>query len=348
MNTQLQARYSAYGKSDVLVVKSDAPIPKIAKDEVLIKVMFSAINPVDVKLRRGYITSWPHIDVAEGHVPGWDVSGIITEVGSEVKDLKVDDAVWSYSRPAFDMANEHPESKNEIIGADGTAAQYIAVKGWKVAKKPKNYSFAQAAATPLAALTALQGLKNQLEVKSGQTLLVLNASGGVGSWVVILAKSYGLTVVGTCSNKNEEYVYSLGADKVIDYTKGSVSEQVAAWTSETKNEIDVVYDAVGGDNTAEGVKALRNGGKIVSIANGSALKDLLAAKSGGKSGCTGSGFLVQPSKTNLNELATLVDTSNVPVIHVTEMSLTEIAKAHDLVESHRVRGKVVLKCNETQ
>jgi NADPH:quinone reductase-like Zn-dependent oxidoreductase len=155
----LAAHYDAYGESSVLVVdRSTIAKPSCGDHDVLISVHATAINPVDCKLRAGSITAWPSSFPC---VPGWDVSGIVAEVGSKCTRFAVGDAVYAYTRPAWDMepSDDKPGfTKEEKIDAHGTAAEFLAVKEWKVAAKPAALSFTQAACIPLVGLTAWQGL----------------------------------------------------------------------------------------------------------------------------------------------------------------------------------------------
>ena len=299
----------------------------------------AGVNPVAWKLRKGFIKAWPQ---AFPIIPGWDAAGVVEAVGPSCTRVKVGDEVFAYTRPAWDMGEAHPESAGEKIGG-GCCAEYVAVKEWKVAKKPATATFAQAGAIPLAGLTAWQALFTHGGVAEGQTLLILNASGGVGSFAVQFAKAKGVaTVIGVCSGGKAAYVTSLGADHVVDYTNkdaGSVAEQARACAGE--GGIDACFDAVGGDNTLEGLKALKEGGVCVSIANWGVAK--LAEEATYTKGLKGISFLVQPNREELDAIAALVDAGKVRIPELTEMPLDECAAAHTLSESHRVKGKLVLR-----
>uniref|UniRef100_A0A7S1C622 Enoyl reductase (ER) domain-containing protein n=1 Tax=Bicosoecida sp. CB-2014 TaxID=1486930 RepID=A0A7S1C622_9STRA len=235
------------------------------------------------------------------------------------------------------MVEEHPEEADKKIDATtGGYAEYAVVSGWKVAKKPASLSFADAGGVPLAGLTAWQGLFDYGNAVAGQTVLVLAASGGVGGYAVQFAKAKGLTVIGTCSERNVDYVKSLGADRVVDY---NVEGGVAAALEGTV--IDLVYDAVGGDNTVQGIKALKKGGRIVSIAN-YGLGDLIAAEPAERE-ITGTGFLVRPSRAQLEEIAALFDAGAVKPLHATVLPLEKAAEAYATLLSGRARGKIVLE-----
>lgn len=325
--------YEDYGPSDVIKV-GEQPLKALGPNDVLIEVKASGVNPVDFKLRLGYIKAWP---CEMPTVIGWDAAGVVKAVGSDTTRIKVDDEVYSYTRPAWDCKEDHPESAEEKINNQtGSTADYIVVPEWKVAKKPSSQTMAVAAGVPLAGLTAWQGLFDHGKLAAGQTVLILNASGGVGGFAVQFAKAKGATVVGTCSAGKAEYVTSLGADHVVDYNaEGGIAANVA----KLGLTIDVVYDAIGGDNTEQGVKALKDGGIIVTIANGGALGGLVEAEGRGQ---IGAGFLVKPDAAQLAEIAELFDAGTVKAPAMTEMPFTDAAKAHDAVATGKTHGKVVL------
>jgi NADPH:quinone reductase-like Zn-dependent oxidoreductase len=319
--------YEEYGHADKLQYKT-YPIPVPQDNEVLIKVHAAGINPVDWKIREGYLRqAMPHkLPI----IPGWDVSGTISAVGANCTRFKVGDEVYSYARPAPEVQDD---SKDEQVTDNGCCAEYVAVKEWKVSSKPKTLSFEAAAGVPLAALTAWQGIFDKGGLKSGQTLLVLGAAGGVGSFAVQFAKEKGAIVIGTCSTKNVDTVKGLGADFVIDYSKGNVVEQVHA----VSPVIDVVFDCVGGSSTKDGVAAVKNDGVVVSIAEWGVGKLCQDAGKG-----TGIAFMVCPSHTQLDEIRELIDAGKVKLAGLETLPLAECAKAHEVSQSGRTVGKLVL------
>lgn len=285
------------------------------------------LNPVDYKLRNNWIPAWPQ---ALPIITGWDVAGVVVEVGSEVQKFQVGDEVYSYNRPAFDDPLHAPNEP--VIGVDGCCAEYVKVAEWKVALKPKSINFAEASGIPLACLTSYQAIFEHGNLQPGQNLLVLNASGGTGSFAVQLAVNHGCNVVGTCSSRNKEFVESLGA-KVIDYTSGNVVEQLKEIFP---NGADVVYDCIGGDQTQIGIDCLSESGIIVSIAHFTVQEVAAAA---GKNGVA---FLVRVSGDQLAEIAKQVDDGKLKVARVTEFPLSRAIEAFEVLETHRVTGKVVL------
>jgi NADPH:quinone reductase-like Zn-dependent oxidoreductase len=285
------------------------------------------LNPVDYKIRNHWIPDWPQ---ALPIITGWDVAGVVVEIGSEVQNFKVGDEVYAYNRPAFDDPTHAPTESP--IGVDGCCAEYVKVAEWKAALKPKSISFAEASGIPLACLTSYQGIFEHGGLQPGQNLLVLNASGGTGSFAVQLAVNRGCNVVGTCSSRNKEFVESLGAT-VIDYTSGNVVEQLKAIFP---NGADVVYDCFGGDQTQIGVDCVSESGVIVSIAHFTVHEVAAAA------GKRGVAFLVKVSGQQLSEIAEFVDQGKLKVARVTEFPFQRALEAFEVLETHRVTGKVVL------
>lgn len=303
---------------------------------------------MDWKLREGYIKAWPQtlpiIPVRDHecstpsvllitNLQGWDVAGTVEAVGSDASDFKVGDQVYSYTRPAWDMKVDGETTDNESIGLNGTLAQYVSVAQWKVTHKPKSLDMNNAAAIPLAGLTAWQGLFDHGKVTAGQTVLVLGASGGVGSFAVQFAKVKGATVIGTCSGRNVDFVRSLGADHVVDYSQGDVAAAVRAIAP---NGVDMVYDAVGGDSSAAGVASAKDGGIVISIAN-FGIADLCNER-----GLTGKAFLVAPSAPQLREIGDLIDAGKVRVGALEAFPLAEYRSVFEKSQSGRTRGKMVL------
>jgi len=319
--------YDEFGHSDKLRYR-EHPIPVPLPNEVLVKVRASGVNPVDWKIREGYLQQVMTHKLPI--IPGWDVSGTVSAVGAKCTRFQVGDEVYAYQRPV----PESDDYKDEVLSDNGTSAEYVAVKESKLAFKPRTLSFVAAAGVPLAGLTAWQAIFDKGGLKAGQTLLVLGAAGGCGSFAVQFAKSKGATVVGTCSSKNVNVVKGLGADHVIDYSEGKVADRVLA----AAPVIDVVFDCVGGDTTKDGVAAVKNDGFVVSIADGAGAAKL--CKDAGKG--TGMGFLVTPNNAQLKEIADLIDSGKVNLAKLETLPLTECARAQDLSQSGRTVGKIVL------
>ncbi|XP_051144073.1 2-methylene-furan-3-one reductase-like [Andrographis paniculata] len=239
--------YSKYGGAEVLKLDSEVAVPQLKEGEVLIKVAAAALNPVDYKRRLGFLRGF---DAPLPVTPGFDVAGVVVEVGSGVKELKVGDQVYGDTTENF---GREPKQL-------GTIAEYTVSHQNLLAVKPKNLNFAEAAALPVAIETACEGLE-RAGFSQGKSILVLGGSGSVGSQVIQLAKHvYGASrVVATSSTAKLGLVKSLGADLVIDYTKSRVEEDL----QQLDHKFDVVYDAVGQPDIA--VKAVKEGGRVVDI-----------------------------------------------------------------------------------
>jgi NADPH:quinone reductase-like Zn-dependent oxidoreductase len=228
MATMRAVRLHAFGGPDVLKIE-ETPRPEPKSGEVLIRVHGAGVNPVDWKIREGYTNHKLPL------VPGWDVAGVIEKVGPEVTSLKPKDEVYGY----FDLSR------------NGAYADYVAVPAEEVALKPKSLDFTKAAAVPLAALTAWQGLFDVGGLKPGQKVLIHAAAGGVGSFAVQFAKWKGAHVIGTASGRNVQFVRELGADEVIDYTKTAFEEAV--------DNVDLVFDTMGGETQKRSWQVLKKG-----------------------------------------------------------------------------------------
>jgi NADPH:quinone reductase-like Zn-dependent oxidoreductase len=235
MSTEIKAiRFHEYGGSDKLILETiPRPVPKA--DEVLIKVHFAGVNPVDWKFRAGYLKEYMPLQLP--FVPGIDVSGTIEKVGPEVKTLKKGQAVFGVAKGAY--------------------AEYAIAAANDVTAKADNLSFELAATLPVGALTAWQAVEDA-GIKTGQTVVVVGAAGGVGLFAVQFARAKGARVIGTASSANLDFVKSLGVEKVVDYTKGPLDAEI-------KNA-DVVIDTVGGETLEKSYGLLKKGGVLVTMA----------------------------------------------------------------------------------
>ena len=297
------------GNSRVLQYE-DVPMPIIESNEVLIHVVAASVNPVDWKIREGYLKEM--IPYEMPLTLGWDVSGVVESVGSNVTRFKDGDAV--YSRPD--------------IKRNGTYAEYVVVREAELAFKPQTISHTEAAALPLAGITAWEVLITTANLIAGQKVLIHAGSGGVGSLAIQLAKSRGAYVIATTSAKNRALVKSLGADEVIDYKTQKFAEIL--------HDIDVVFDTLGGDIQELSWLVLKPGGILVSIVSPPSddkAKEL---------GVRGAFVFIEPSAVILEQLAKLVDEGKVRPIVGAEFALKDIAKAHALSETGRSVGKIVL------
>lgn len=306
-----------FGDSSVLKIVEDAPKPQAGAKEVLIQVTFAGVNPVDWKLRAGYLK-----DLLPHNFPiilGWEVSGTVAAVGSEATKFAVGDEVYAYVRK--------PEVQH------GAFAEFVTFPEEHVAKKPQSISHAQAAGVPLAALTAQQSLFDFAGLVSGQVALIHAGAGGVGGWGIQLAKIKGATVISTASAANHEYVKSLGADVVIDYRSQNFVDEVLKLHPDG---VDVVFDTVGGDTQTESWKVVKENGVLVSIVSAP------DAEQGKAKNIKSTFVFVAPNGSQLDQFREFFDAGKLQPLQTTERPLAEIAAVQDENQQRHVRGKVVL------
>jgi NADPH:quinone reductase-like Zn-dependent oxidoreductase len=289
------------GDPDVLAIE-ELPPPEPAEGEVLIRVRAVAINPIEWKFRRGQIPK------ELPAVLGSDISGTI-EV-SRAPGLGVGADVFG-------------------IAASGGYAELATSPAALIARKPAALSDEQAAALPVAGLTAWQALFDRGGLERGQTVLIAGAAGGVGHLAVQFAKHAGARVIGTGSAGNREYVLGLGADEYLDYASAEVAE--------VAGRADVVFDTVGGETTESLLVALREGGILVTIA-GAPPQDAAQAR-----GVRAELLIMSPSSEQLARIAELVAAGEVRVEIAEVLPLSEVRRAHELSESGHTRGKLILK-----
>lgn len=301
-----------YGSPEELH-ETELPVPKPAKDEVLIETKATSVNPIDWKTRRGYLREKFPWDFPV--VLGWDIAGIITQVGSAVTEFHVGDEV--FARP--DIYSD---------GKRGTYAEYAAVKADKLALKPQNITFDEAAAIPLAGLTAWQVLVDRLQIKSGDKFLIQAGAGGVGMFAIQIAKHFGAYVATTASEQNEQILQELGANEVIDYHKNKITDVLS--------DYDAVFDTIG--QISEGLEVLKPTGQLVTIAG-----DPTKEQRNGRP--FASDWWLQTNGSELKELAKLVENNELKVIIDSIFPLTTqgLRSAHERSETQHTHGKIVIK-----
>lgn len=311
MTTTMKAvRIHTYGGPEVLAYE-EAPRPEAGENEVLIKVAAAGVNPVDWKVREGYLAAW--INHSLPLILGWDVSGVVQEVGPGVSNLTPGEAVYTRAD----------------LGRDGAYAEYIAVNADHVVPTPRSLDMVQAAAIPHAALAAWQALFDIAGLTGGQTVLIHGAAGGVGHFAVQLARWRGARVIGTSSEQNLDFQRQLGVDEAIDYTATRFDEVV--------RDADVVRDTIGGEVLERCWKVLKTGGILVSLVE--APSEETAQAHGVRQAFAGA---AADGKT-LSEIAALVDAGQVKPFVSTVLPLAEVAQAHALSQSMHTRGKIVLQ-----
>jgi NADPH:quinone reductase-like Zn-dependent oxidoreductase len=288
------------GGPDVLHLEEAEP-PEPGEGEVLIRVRAASVNPMDWKYRRGLV------DRPLPAVLGHDVSGTV-EV-SRAQGFREGDEV-------FGMA------------ASGGYAELATASAAVIAKKPAGVSHEQAAAIPVAGLTAWQALFDRGRLERGQTALIAGAAGGVGHFAVQLATLAGAGVIGTGSSRNREFVLGLGADEYVDYTEQDVGEAVSG--------VDIAFDTVGGETTQSLVPTVREGGILVTIAN--APPEEAARARGARAEL----LVMSPSSSQLARIGDLVAAGDLHVEIADAIPLSEIRRGHEQSESGHTRGKIVL------
>src|ERR1700736_1583674 len=319
--------FDHYGEQDVMSLR-DVPIPEPQDGEVLIRVGYAGVNPSDSKARSGQSAraGYRYRGVNFPFVTGMDAAGVVERTGSNVKEFRQGDRVITWS------------------AADGKTwgsyAEFMRVPVRNVSPMPKSLSFAQAAARPVAALTAFQALFHAETggMIPGQKVLIHGAAGGVGSFAVQFAKSGGLLVAATCGIANVEYVRSLGADRVIDYKTEDVCRAVRDWSAEG---VDVVLDAVGPATLPHALDMLRPGGRLVNILTGTADGDIERdRKEAERRGFRKITMIIdlERARDSMREITNLIDAGlvHVPPIHV--LLLEDAALAHQMIDAGHVRG----------
>ena len=303
-------RIHEYGGPEVLSI-DEVPVPEPGKDEVLVRVHATSVNPVDWKIREGL-----RKEKFPSKLPltiGWDVSGVVEQVGEKVSNLRKGDEV--YGRP--------DPTKN------GAYAEYIVVKASLLGIKPLGIGHTEAAAVPLAGLTAWQGLFDYGLLKEGQKVLIHAAAGGVGSYAVQFAKSKGAYVIGTASDQNIEFLKRLGADEVIDYNMESFEMRL--------NDIDLVLDTIGGDTQLKSIEVLKPGGRLITTL---AAEFVTEAKAKDVHLIA---YVVQSIPAQLVEIAKMIDAGKIKPIIDQVLPFIDARKAHMSIEGGHTRGKIVLQ-----
>lgn len=300
-------RVHEYGGPEQLQL-DQIPRPVPQEDEVLVRVYAAGVNPVDWKIRSGVLkdvfpTPLPYI-------PGYDFAGVVEEVGPNVTAFQKGQAVFGQSV------------------AYGTYAEYTVAPVATVALKPETLNFDGAATVSVGATTAWQGLFDHGKLEPGQRVLVLGAAGGVGLFAVQFARWKGAHVIGTASTHNQNFVRSLGAAEVIDYTTTDVGNAV--------HDVDLVLDTVGGETLANVWPTLKRGGTVVSIAGQPSQEKARELDAHTVN------FSARTTSDLMNTFAHLIDEGTVKVAIATSLPLREAPKAHELSQSRHSRGRIVL------
>ncbi|MEV6889474.1 NADP-dependent oxidoreductase [Kribbella sp. NPDC051137] len=293
------------------LIEMDRPVP--APTELLVKVRAAGVNPVDHYTRLGVaynrVLSLPFVN-------GWDVAGVVEEIGYGVTMFRPGDRV--FGMPWF------PRQA-------GAYAEYVTAPSRHFALMPANLSFAEAAALPLAGLTAWQMLVDVGQVRAAQRVLVTAAAGGVGHLAVQIAKAHGAHVIGTARATKHRFLYDLGVDEAIDYRTSDVSEVV--------KDVDVVIQMFGGEEALRTMTCLRPGGVMV---NSQGAWTPGMDRQASELGVRATAFLVEPDSAGLENLTELIQAGELRVHVDRELPLAAALEAHDLMATARTSGKIVL------
>jgi NADPH:quinone reductase-like Zn-dependent oxidoreductase len=295
-----------FGGTDRLKLM-DLPTPEPGPDHVLVRVRAAGVGPWDIKTREGLFgkRSFPH-------VLGVEASGIVESTGENVADLREGDEVYVYSGRCY--------------------AEYVAAPAQKVTRKPASLSFEEAAGAPVAGGTAYQGIVEEIGLKEGETVLIAGAAGGVGTMAVQIAVSLGARVLGTSSPRNHDYLRSLDAAEAIDYH----GDWVTAVRTIARDGVDAVFDCVGGETFRFSFDAVRDEGRVVTIA-------AFGEEVEPGRGINHHAFSARAQRRKLEKLSEMFDTGELRVEIEDILPLEEAAKTHERVEAGHTRGKIVLR-----
>lgn len=303
-----------YGSSDVLHY-TNIEKPQIQNDQLSIEVRATSINPVDWKIRKGMLK------VLTGNkfpmILGFDVAGVVAEVGEKITDFKPGDEVYAY----LDNA------------PGGAYAEYVVVSPKVVCLKPNNMSYSEVAAVPLAGTTALQALRDKGKIGKGQKVLINGASGGVGTFAIQIAKAWETQVTAVCSSKNVELVKSLGADRIIDYTQKDFTKE--------QEKYDIIFDVISKRSFSECKNSLQPKGIYITLlpSPDAILQGFLTSLFPGKKAKL---FVAKASGSDLAFLKDLIEAGKLRAIIDRTYPLSEIVAAHIYSESERAVGKIVI------
>lgn len=305
-----------YGASEVLEV-NDVPKPIIKDDQLLVRQMATSVNPVDWKIRAGKFKVFTGIRLPKMGILGADVAGEIVEVGKDIKHFRKGDRIFAMV--------------NTLTG--GAYAEFVSVPESFAATKPVNMSFEESAAVPLAALTALQALRDKAKIRSGAKVLINGASGGVGIFAVQIAKALGADVTAVCSTKNLELVRSVGADNVIDYTKEDFTRN--------NQQYDIVFDVVANQSFSQCKNILKSKGiYVTTVPTLSVISQIFWTSFW--PGRKAAFFSVKPSSKDLNFLRELIEAGKIKSVIDQSYPFSQVSTAHNHSETGHVKGKIVL------
>jgi NADPH:quinone reductase-like Zn-dependent oxidoreductase len=304
------ARIHRYGGNDVVVI-DEVAVPEPRPGEVLVKVAAAGVNPVDWKLREGYMSQVNPIQFP--YTLGCDVAGQIASLGSSASRFQVGDSVYGYPS----------------LSRSGAFAEYMLILESELALAPRSIPLAEAAALPVAAITAFDGLFTHGKLEAGETVLILGGSGGVGSAAIQLARQKGATVYATASARNLQWIQQLGA-QAIDYGTQATADVV--------RDADLLLDCVGVDSGIPALPSLKQGGRYVTTVFSLPAPELLAQRE-----AKGLQYGIQPSGQRLSEIASIVDSGFLKIPVERAFPLEQTAQALAASQTGRTRGKLLIQ-----
>ena len=314
MSKQMKAAY--FEKFDELdqikIGELERPEPK--EGEVLIRVKSAGVNPVDAFVVRGMLKD--AIPTEFPAIPGWDLAGVVEDNGHSASRFNEGDEVYAYAR--------RPTIQH------GTFAEYVSLPESYLADRPQKVSMDAAGGIPLVGLTAYQSLFDAGKLEEGQTVLILGASGGVGTLAIQLAKSVGAKVIGVASEKNHSYMKELGADETIDYSDDDVGDAVREIEPDG---VDLILHCSRGDSLDQSKDTIKEGGHLVSITNSSPeVRDDIKFEY----------VFVEPNAVQLEKLRELTDAGKIKLPVTKSYPLEDAVKALQEIESLHTKGKLVI------
>jgi len=299
-----------FGGPEVLYI-TDIPEPVPADNEVLVEIYAASVNPADSKVRQG--TGPGAGNVTFPYIIGRDFSGVVRACGKNISEFSPGDAVFGVLP----------------VGSEGTYCEALAIDAALVAHKPDTLSHSSTAAIVLSGLTSLVSIEDTLKLQAGEKILIHGGAGGVGSFAVQLAHHLGAHVITTASPINHDYLQGLGADEVIDYNAQDFTTVL--------NDIDVIFDLIGGEVHQRSFKVLKSSGRMAYIA------PLLKGASPPREDVTVLRPNVQRDRAHLLRIIDLLEAGVIKVPNIQEIPLDDACAAHDLIDTQHVRGKIVLQ-----
>jgi alcohol dehydrogenase len=307
------AQITRYGNNSEVIEINEVTMPNLSAGKVLVNIKIAGINPIDWKIREGYMQQMIHLQFPS--TLGMDFSGVIKQVGEDVSsDFKQGDEVYGQAGVSS--------------GGSGAFSELALANATNIAHKPKRLSHTQAAALPLVGVSGWQALVEHIGLSKGQKILIHGGAGGIGSIAIQLAKNLGAHVATTVSSDDKQFVQDLGANEVIDYKTQTFEDLV--------HDYDAVFDTVGGETYTRSFRVLRKGGIIVSMLEQQNLE--LMEQFGVKAVSQ----FTQVNRERLSKLAEWVDQNKINIHIDKTFSLDEVGKALDYLRDIHPRGKIVL------